>query len=204
MLHHLKATVAAATVLVASVVGVKATTITFDGIAPSGGFSSYTNGPLTLSGVTFTSDGDMFIIDSGFYGDSYPNGGYLNTDYAGSVNTLNISLPGNVRSIAFDYGGLLGPGNNASVIINGGAPSVISSANSISGTNSLSHFTFNSTTDITSLVLKLPDFPGYNAIDNFSFSSAAPEPSTWAMMLLGFIGLGFAGYRTRLKAVSPA
>jgi hypothetical protein len=26
-------------------------------------------------------------------------------------------------------------------------------------------------------------------------SSAIPEPSTWAMMLLGFVGLGFAGYR---------
>ena len=30
---------------------------------------------------------------------------------------------------------------------------------------------------------------------------AAPEPSTWAMMLLGFAGLGFAGYR-RAKPVS--
>ena len=28
----------------------------------------------------------------------------------------------------------------------------------------------------------------------------APEPSTWAMMLLGFAGLGFAGYRTSRKA----
>ena len=26
-------------------------------------------------------------------------------------------------------------------------------------------------------------------------SSAVPEPATWAMMLLGFAGLGFAGYR---------
>jgi len=26
-----------------------------------------------------------------------------------------------------------------------------------------------------------------------------PEPSTWAMMLLGFAGLGFTGYR-RVKA----
>jgi hypothetical protein len=27
------------------------------------------------------------------------------------------------------------------------------------------------------------------------FAANAPEPSTWAMMLLGFMGLGFAGYR---------
>jgi hypothetical protein len=26
---------------------------------------------------------------------------------------------------------------------------------------------------------------------------AAPEPSTWAMMLLGFAGLGYAGWRAR-------
>jgi hypothetical protein len=29
-----------------------------------------------------------------------------------------------------------------------------------------------------------------------------PEPSTWAVMLLGFAGLGFAGYRSRRKAAS--
>ena len=28
---------------------------------------------------------------------------------------------------------------------------------------------------------------------------AAPEPSTWAMMLLGFAGLGFMGYRASAK-----
>jgi hypothetical protein len=35
---------------------------------------------------------------------------------------------------------------------------------------------------------------------NLLFNSAIPEPSTWAMMLIGFAGLGFAGYR-RAKAV---
>jgi hypothetical protein len=35
----------------------------------------------------------------------------------------------------------------------------------------------------------------------FSLSgSVIPEPSTWAMMLLGFAGLGFAGYRQARKA----
>jgi hypothetical protein len=31
-------------------------------------------------------------------------------------------------------------------------------------------------------------------------ASAVPEPSTWAMMLIGFAGLGFAGFRRAQKA----
>jgi subtilisin family serine protease len=31
----------------------------------------------------------------------------------------------------------------------------------------------------------------------FAFGGAVPEPSTWAMMLVGFAGLGYAGYRTK-------
>ncbi len=44
------------------------------------------------------------------------------------------------------------------------------------------------------------DFSG----NDFSLA-AVPEPSTWAMMLLGFAGLGFAGYRgAKRKASIPA
>jgi PEP-CTERM motif len=34
--------------------------------------------------------------------------------------------------------------------------------------------------------------------------TSTPEPSTWAMMLLGFAGLGFAGYRQRDKLAGAA
>jgi PEP-CTERM motif len=34
--------------------------------------------------------------------------------------------------------------------------------------------------------------------------NAIPEPSTWAMMLLGFAGLGFAGYRARKQTAALA
>jgi hypothetical protein len=33
----------------------------------------------------------------------------------------------------------------------------------------------------------------------FSSASAAPEPSTWAMMILGFCGIGFMAYRRKSK-----
>jgi hypothetical protein len=33
---------------------------------------------------------------------------------------------------------------------------------------------------------------------------AVPEPSTWALMTLGFAGLGFAGWRSRRRSVSIA
>jgi hypothetical protein len=37
-------------------------------------------------------------------------------------------------------------------------------------------------------------------IDNLSFGvSAVPEPSTWAMMILGFAGVGFMAYRRKIK-----
>ena len=39
----------------------------------------------------------------------------------------------------------------------------------------------------------------------YSPEPAVPEPSTWAMMLVGFAGLGFAGYRrARVAAQYPA
>jgi hypothetical protein len=37
--------------------------------------------------------------------------------------------------------------------------------------------------------------PGFTYLDNVSLTSGVPEPATWAMMMLGFAGLGFAGYR---------
>jgi len=35
-------------------------------------------------------------------------------------------------------------------------------------------------------------------------AASTPEPSTWAMMILGFAGLGFAGYRASRKAAAIA
>jgi hypothetical protein len=44
--------------------------------------------------------------------------------------------------------------------------------------------------------------PDYTSAQSLGFG--APEPSTWAMMALGFAALGFAGYRTSRNAASNA
>jgi len=172
----------------------QATTITFDGIAAPASYVSYVNGPLTLSGVTFTSNGDMFVINSGYYGDSYPDGGYLTSDYA-ATDILTATLPAGVTEIGFDYGGLFGP-VTFTVALSNGATYTPSTSDSISGTDSLQWVEFSSATPITSVVITMPDYPNYNAIDNFSFGT--PEPGTWAPMLVG-IGLAGASLRRRVR-----
>jgi hypothetical protein len=39
---------------------------------------------------------------------------------------------------------------------------------------------------------------------NLSLTTAVPEPSTWAMMILGFAGVGFMAYRRRNSAMLAA
>ena len=46
----------------------------------------------------------------------------------------------------------------------------------------------------------ITNFYGWDfSIPAVNVASDVPEPSTWAMMVLGFAGLGFAGYRRSRK-----
>lgn len=47
--------------------------------------------------------------------------------------------------------------------------------------------------------------PAFTYLDDVSLNVAAvPEPSTWAMMILGFAGVGFMAYRRRNQAAALA
>src|SRR6204780_5541644 len=51
---------------------------------------------------------------------------------------------------------------------------------------------------------KQVSFSSTNNAFEFSLAAGAPEPSTWAMMALGFAGLGFMGWRGSRKTAPPA
>ena len=57
--------------------------------------------------------------------------------------------------------------------------------------------------DLTFGTKLIADGPGGFGFD-LAIGGAVPEPSTWAMMLVGFAGLGFAGTRARQKSAAQA
>jgi hypothetical protein len=67
-------------------------------------------------------------------------------------------------------------------------------------TNCNRYFTFTDTTGAN-----LTGFSVSSAQNSFEITniSAVPEPATWAMMILGFLGLGFLGYRRSSRSSSP-
>jgi hypothetical protein len=66
---------------------------------------------------------------------------------------------------------------------------------------------FISTDPFDAITLTVPDDASW-VISDFTtaqaLSSAVPEPSTWAMMLIGFAGVGFMAYRRKNKPASMA
>ena len=132
------------------------------------------------------------------------------------------------RSVAFLNGtqlsstGIYGPGlgtfaftaagpETPYLFINGnggngfGSYSIIlgSEASLQSGANEISFIINNTNNGITSgFPTGGPTQYGFNA--DITFTTAVPEASTWAMMILGFAGIGFIGYRRKNKVSQSA
>ena len=180
------------------------TTIDFNGIAPAGSFVGYGNGPLTLSGVTFSSNGSMFVIDPGYYGSPYAGGGFLNSDFASPANVITATLPASATAIGLNFGALFEPTGSVTFdfTLSDGSTYSATTSSSIQG-GLLDFIGVTSTLAFASVSISMPDAPDYNAIDNFQFGTAVapvPEPSTFAGGLLGVALMGGAWLRRRKPA----
>ena len=185
--------------------------------------------PFTYSGLRFDFTNSQFSVtvtikvgDSGFWLDTDGtthnaigicfgcNGfGHGNTTFpAGTSSYWSVIHNGSDSTPLSEVDGVFTPGETAtvSVLVNGNTyqafkdPDGVFDANSVLLTtlvdNTFSHGQF-----------ALYDFDLAMSFGNFTVSGslasgAVPEPSTWAMMLLGFVGLGFMAYRKTKKSAA--
>jgi hypothetical protein len=66
--------------------------------------------------------------------------------------------------------------------------------------NGLNEFLLLATNNKAFTSIEIDSTDGFSEIKQFEisgFTSAVPEPSTWAMMIFGFLGIGFMAYRRR-------
>jgi hypothetical protein len=169
--------------------GPDAVTQTFDTLSENNG--AY--GPLVLDGVTYsTSLPDMYRIVSG----SYCLSGLCFGNYVSSAS-FTITLDNPVERVG---GYLLGSTFLPYVIL------YDVNHVAIDGFDASYFFGYQSdSNNIKYIDISPHGGQLISSLDNFTYEVAAvPEPSTWAMMILGFAGIGFMAYRRKSKLALTA
>ena len=167
--------------------------------------------PSTAPLPPYTSPENILVSNDG-------TGGYFGWTYdtaAGAGLPLSYGRLGNLATLNFDVGGFDGGGQTIGYYVYLFLPGDWTTPgtgtgdyifNGVAAGFSTPTFSYLSGPNYTQVTTYDPTFPGDGTGPALSFTlvgSAVPEPSTWAMMLLGFAGLGFAGYRsTKPRAVA--
>jgi hypothetical protein len=140
----------------------------------------YNGGPFGVAGVTLTSLG-IWTPTDGKGGDLYSFVGCANCD--GSINKTNVDT---VDGVGTTF-------NVFSLTISQGFTN--QGVETIDGIFPIGTLIAPLAEDIAGKKTTYYDTSWTNTGDINTRSVSTPEPSTWAMMLIGFAGLGFAGYR---------
>ena len=167
--------------------------------------------PDSLFGPSYSQDGYTFtnsIVAGGSYANWVPFGissfnasnanGDIVQNTPGSTNTLTNGLNQPFSFTTIGLADVMNRPIGGDVLftfnhVGGGQDSITVSLMDISG---LQTFTFNET-NLTSVVFTPTTTMGsFIQFDNVGVA-AVPEPSTWAMMILGFAGVGFMTYRRK-------
>lgn len=142
-------------------------------------------------GVTFTSNQNLTATASGQAQVEASSGRFVNNDYvtwhltAGTGTTkdvFGIKVPNNDKNVATEV----------MVYVNG---SLTALATEMIPSNGFFTLTASGSDVINSI--KVVFNGDVSDVEHFRITAAVPEPSTWAMMIMGFCGLGFMAYRKK-------
>jgi hypothetical protein len=172
------------------------------------------SGPATFAGWTYDGGAGLINTSGGsnaWYGNSPPSGSdgiqFAFVQGSGTLSQTFISSVAGSASINWLAGGRpdFGPYNGAQqydVFLNSSPIGTFS-------TTSGQAFAVTTGTGLLTVGSNTLSFKGAGLGDNTAFVddvnvAAVPEPATWAMLLLGFAGLGFVGYRRKNKMAFKA
>jgi opacity protein-like surface antigen len=183
-----------------------------------GGAASGWNATTGTTSQIFVINGGAYIPCCGASGTPAALANLFATFGAGNVSNAGAVLGqtfattiGATYNLSFDYGVMGGSGQTLSYsVASTSGPTYLagslfrSADNNLNTTFASNTFSFVAT-DTTSVVRFNVDAATISVdgiLDNVSVSAAVPEPATWAMMLVGFAGLGFL--RSRRRALVAA
>lgn len=179
-----------------------------------GGVPAGTSGTTSVYGTTYNFDTTFAPISSGNLVTGSLNGKYAapngdSTQYysVGSFTTpqlATLTLSGSYNYLGLLWGSIdnynsitLHLAGGGTEVINSSTQPLLNPANGNQGPGGTSYVNILASDYISSI-----DF--YSGQAAFEFDNltvaAVPEPTTWAMMILGFLGLGFLGYRKSSKS----
>ena len=161
---------------------------------------NFTSGTSTTAALSFVIDGYLSLDGQNYYEDDFSLKLNNTLIFSGTFNLGGGSNSGSQDSVYVDpyHAALVNPtGNGTGIGWNGGIETVgISGVALVSGQNTLT-FSYSSLNDSNHAGFQGLGDEGWG-IQNVNVS-AVPEPSTWAMLLLGFVGIGFVAYRQKPK-----
>ena len=110
------------------------------------------------------------------------NAAILQTVGASSLLKTLVDNNSNTYTVAFTQTGTIDSGSTSATFLPGATTLDVVDAITVSG----------------------PHGSDATGVSNSFVETTIPEPSTWVMMVLGFAGLGFAGYRSSRKSIALA
>lgn len=177
-----------------------------------GTFGSYNplSGYANLEGVSFSTpnlDGAVNVNSALFYSSSDLPAPYaVNSVYSGSApDILTITLPSAETAFYLDFTTLFSSTTATFDLSNGFSTTV---SPTVAYPNTPEFLGFVSNMPFTTITLTVPSQQSWVVADfgygSWNGVSAVPETSTWAMLLIGFCGLGYMARRLQLAGRFPA